>query len=94
MLEVRLKPKVAVRIKLRPGTSRETLEGGPGQMGTTAQQHKEGEKDGQVAHAGGGPLPQLCSRTEPRQPPAPGLHFCSVPPKEGVFHILSFTLVV
>ena len=27
--------------------------------------------------------------------PAPkGLHFCSVPPKEGVFHILSFTLVV
>lgn len=43
----------------------------------------------------GGPLPQLCSHTEPRQPPAPeGLHFCSVPPKEGVFHILSFTLVV
>ena len=69
------------------GTSRETLEGGHGQMGTTGQHHKEGGKDGQVAHAGGGPLPWLCSHTEPRQPPAPeGLHFCCSPKGRGISH--------
>ena len=69
------------------GTSRETLEGGHGQMGTTGQHHKEGGKDGQVAHAGGGPLSRLCSHTEPKQPLASeGLHFCCSPKGRGISH--------
>lgn len=74
--------------------ARETLAGGHGQMGTTGQHREEGGKLGQVAHAGGGPLLQLCSHRTQAAPAPEGLHFCSVPPKEGVFHILSFTLVV
>lgn len=61
-------------------------------MGTTGQHCKEGGKDGQVAHAGGGPLPDCVHTQNPGSPRHPRAFISAVPPKEGVFHILSFTL--
>ena len=46
------------------GTSRETLAGGHGQMGTTGQHREEGGKLGQVAHAGGGVHYSNCVHTQ------------------------------
>lgn len=70
------------------GTSRETLAGGHGQMGTTGQHREEGGKLGQVAHAGGGSTtPTVFTHRTQAAPSTRGPSFLLWSPKgRGISH--------